>query len=156
VGRAICRDRARCREDGSRPRAAPLDHRGQARSGQPHSLRKAATVGRRSQVSDQQIKIAREELFHPEVDKALAREHAGRERLIAKRPPVGPIRRLLMNSMFYLPIAAVLGAFSVWYLLEPKIEDMPVVGGEVALVNAEPFDAEPGTIAITVGSHEVY
>ena len=98
-------------------------------------------------MSDEKIRIDRTELFDPEVDKALAREKAGRERIVADAPPVSPVRRLLLNSLFHMPMAALLAAFLVWWLLEPKIQDSPVVGGEVVLINADPFDAPPGFIA---------
>jgi hypothetical protein len=106
-------------------------------------------------MTDEQIRIEREELFDPEVDKALARERVGRERIVADAPPASPLRRLLFNSMFYLPVAAVLGALLAWRLLEPKIADFPTVSGEIILVNAEPFDVPPGVVALTVGSNEV-
>jgi len=104
----------------------------------------------------EKTRIERDELFTPEVDKALARERAGRERIIADTPPVSPVRRLLLNSLFHLPLAAVLAALACWFLLEPHITDLEVVRGEVLLINAEPFDAEPGIIAFTVGDHAVY
>jgi len=106
-------------------------------------------------MTDEQIRIGREELFDPEVDKALARERVGRERIVADTPPASLPRRLLLNSMFYLPVAAVLGALVAWWLIEPHINDRPVVGGEVMLVNTEPFDAPRGFISLTVGTHEV-
>jgi FHA domain-containing protein len=101
------------------------------------------------------IRIDRGELFDPAVDKALARERAGRERVVADAPPVSALRRLLLNSMFYLPLAAMLGAFITWALIDPQISDQSVVGGEIVLVNAEPFDLPRGILALTVGSHEV-
>jgi hypothetical protein len=107
-------------------------------------------------MSDEQIKIERAELFTPHVDKALAQDHSRRERIVADAPPVSPIRRFLMNPLVYLPIAALLGAFLTWRLLDPNITDLPVVGGDVLLINAEPFDAPGGVIAVTIGSHEVY
>jgi hypothetical protein len=100
------------------------------------------------------IRIDRHELFDPEVDKALARERAGRERIVADAPEVSAIRRLLFNSMVYLPLAAVLAALATWLLLEPKINDKPVVGGEILLINTEPFDSH-NLVALTVGSNEV-
>lgn len=101
------------------------------------------------------IRIERGELFDPAVDKALARERAGRERVVADAPPVSPLRRLLLNSMFYLPLAAVLGAFITWALIEPHVNERPIVGGEIVLVNTEPFDVRRGILALTVGAHEV-
>lgn len=101
------------------------------------------------------IRIERSELFDPAVDKALARERAGRERVVADAPPVSPLRRLLFNSMFYLPLAAALGALISWRLLDRHISDQEVVGGEIVLVNTEPFDMNPGIVALTVGAHEV-
>lgn len=107
-------------------------------------------------MSDDQIRIERGELFTADVDKALARQRSGRERIVADPPPVSPLRRLLNNSLFYFPLAAVLGALASWLLLEPKILGRPMVGGEVILVNADPFDAPPGFISLTIGSEEVY
>lgn len=105
---------------------------------------------------DDKIRIVRSELFDPEVDKALARERSGRERIVADTPPVSPVRRLLLNSLFHMPLAALLGSLLVWCLLEPQITDMPRVGGEVILINADPFDAQDGIVALTVGDHSVY
>jgi FHA domain-containing protein len=106
-------------------------------------------------MTEEPIRIDRHELFDPAVDKALARERQGRERIIADAPTVSPIRRVLLNSLVYLPLAAVLATLVTWMLLEPKINDKPVVGGEIILVNAEPFDGRPGVIALTIGSNEV-
>jgi hypothetical protein len=106
-------------------------------------------------MTEDQIRIDRHELFDPEVDKALARERAGRERIVADPPPVSTARRLLQNSLFYLPSAAVVAALVTWLLLEPEIVDLPKVRGEILLVNADPFDGRHGVIALTVGSSEV-
>ncbi|HET7501238.1 MAG TPA: hypothetical protein VFK02_09560, partial [Kofleriaceae bacterium] len=106
-------------------------------------------------MSEEQIRIGREELFDPAVDKALARERQGRERIIADTPPVSPVRRLLFNSMFYLPLAAVLAAFVAWRVLDPRMVDTPTVSGEIMLVNTDPFDGHDGVVALTVGSNEI-
>lgn len=107
-------------------------------------------------MTDDKLRIGKEELFTADVDKALAREHAGRERIVADTPPVSPVRRLLLNSMFHLPLAAAIGTLVCWLLLEPKINDMPTIGGEVILINNEPFDARNGIVAITVGDEVAY
>jgi hypothetical protein len=57
--------------------------------------------------------------------------------------------------MFYLPMAAVIGALLTWVLLEPNLQDMPVVAGQVDLINEDPFNAE-GYTSITIGHIEVY
>jgi hypothetical protein len=105
------------------------------------------------------LRIERDELFTDAVDSALARERAGRERagvrILADAPPVSPLRRLLLHSMFYLPVAAVLGALAAWLVIEPSMTDYPVVGGEVTLINAEPFDAPAGFLALSLGDHDV-
>lgn len=106
-------------------------------------------------MTDEQIRIERHELFDPAVDKALARERVGRERVVADTPTASPIRRLLLNSLFYLPLAAVIGALLAWRLLEPRIRDVPMVGGEIVLINSDPFDTERGVITLTVGPYEV-
>ncbi len=105
-------------------------------------------------MTQEPIRIDRHELFDAAVDKALARERQGRERIIADAPSVSPVRRVLFNSLVYLPFAAVLAALVTWMLIEPHITKA-VVGGEIILVNAEPFDGRPGIIALTVGSNEV-
>lgn len=107
-------------------------------------------------MSDEHIRIQAHELFDPAVDKALQQQRARNERIVADPPPVSPIKRLLLNSMFYLPFAAFVGALSCWLLLEPKIDDFPTVSGEVQLINADPFDAAPGITSLTIGSAEVY
>lgn len=106
-------------------------------------------------MSEEEIRIDRDALFDPEVDKALARQHAGRERIVADAPPVSALRRLLLNPMVYLPVAALLAALVTWRALDPKIEDMPTVRGSVLLVNSDPFDTRPGIISLTVGDNEV-
>ncbi len=107
-------------------------------------------------MTDDKLRIDKHELFTAEVDQALAREHAGRERIVADTPPVSPVRRLLLNSLFHLPLAAVIGTLVCWLLLEPKIDDMPTIGGEVILINNDPFDAPDGIVAITVGDKVAY
>jgi hypothetical protein len=106
-------------------------------------------------MSEEEIRIERHELFDPAVDEALAREHAGRERIVVDTRPVSPLRRLMNNSLVYLPLAAAIAALCSWLLIEPQIVENPTVRGEIILVNAEPFGAEPGVISFTVGSHEV-
>src|SRR5262245_31186350 len=106
-------------------------------------------------MSEDDIRIARDELFAPAIDEALAREHAGRERIVADTAPVSPLRRLMLNSLVYLSFAAMLGALASWLLLEPKITDLPTVSGEIILVNAEPLGIAPGFVSLTIGPHEV-
>lgn len=101
------------------------------------------------------LRIERDELFTAAVDSALARERAGRERILAEAPPVSKLRRVLLHSMFYLPVAAVLGALATWMLIEPSMHDLPMVGGEVTLINSEPFEGADGIVAITVGERDV-
>jgi len=102
------------------------------------------------------IHIQTHELYDPAVDKALQQQRSGRERIVADPPPVSPIKRLLLNSLFYLPFAALLGALSCWLMLEPKIDDFPIVAGDVQLINASPFNTAPGIYSLTVGPNEVY
>jgi hypothetical protein len=106
-------------------------------------------------MSDDELRIERRELFTAAIDEALAREHAGRERIVADAAPVSPIRRLMHNSLFYLPIAAALAALVSWLVLEPRIEDFPTVRGEIILVNAEPLGVDNAFVSLTVGPNEV-
>lgn len=107
-------------------------------------------------MSDEKIRIDRAELFAPEVDQALAREHAGRERVVADAVPVSPVRRLLHNSLFHLPLAAVVMTLVVWLFLEPKIEEVPTIGGPVSIIDTDPFAVADGVITLTIGSETVY
>jgi hypothetical protein len=106
-------------------------------------------------MTEQPIRIERDELFDAAVDTALARERAGRERIVADPPPVSRLRRLLLDSMFYLPLAALIGALVTWGILEPNIQELAFAGGEISLVNSEPFDMPKGILGVTVGNHEV-
>lgn len=106
-------------------------------------------------MNEDQILIDRQELFDPAVDQALARERAGRERIVADVAPVSPLRRFLLNSLVYLPFAAVLAALVTWILLEPNIHDRWTVRGDILLINAAPDPAPTGWIALTIGSNQV-
>ncbi len=107
-------------------------------------------------MSDEKIRTDRAELFAPEVDQALAREHAGSERVVADAVPVSPVRRLLHNSLFHLPLAAVVMTLVVWLFLEPKIEEVPTIGGPVSIIDTDPFAVADGVITLTIGSETVY
>jgi len=69
----------------------------------------------------------------------------------------------MMSSLFYLPIAGLLASFSAWVLIEPHFADFSLVGGEVLLVNSEPFEFGDGSvdpefgnaINLTVGDNKV-
>jgi hypothetical protein len=104
---------------------------------------------------DDRIKIGKEELFTKEVDEALAKERALKRRVIGEPPPISPIRKVLYSSLFYLPIAAVLGAVAAHAILEPHFNEVQVVGGEVSMVNTSPFIGLPGSIQITVGEADI-
>lgn len=107
-------------------------------------------------MSEEKLRLTRDELFTADVDQALAREHAGRERIVAAPPPVSAIRRLLLNSMFHLPLAAVIATLTCWLLLEPKIDDMPMVRGEILLIDQDPFDGGRDLVSITIGDQSIF
>ena len=103
------------------------------------------------------IRISREETAAPKVDEILTHQRAILQRLeVPEAADVSPLRRVLLSNMFYLPLAGVLGAFITWALLEPHLHDHTAVGGQVVLVNSEPFDLlKENGLTITVGSVEV-
>jgi hypothetical protein len=80
---------------------------------------------------------------------------------------VSPVRALLMSSLFYLPLAGLLASLLAWLIIEPYFNDVTSVGGEVVLVNSDPFDPMEsaffenagldtgGAISLTVGAKEV-
>jgi hypothetical protein len=101
-----------------------------------------------------EIKITRAELLAPEVDRALAQQRALLGRAAPPPVKVSLLRRVLLSSMFYLPLAGLAGALAAWLLLEPYILDSPRAAGPVVLVNNDPFDAK-GAVSLTVGDSEV-
>lgn len=101
-----------------------------------------------------EVKIARGELFTADVDRALARQRSLQGRGAPAPQPVSPLRRVLLSSMFYLPLAGLACALAAWLIMEPLLGDNPRVAGAVSLVNADPFDAR-GMMTITVGNKDV-
>jgi len=100
--------------------------------------------------------IRREELYSTAIDASLEQMRSLREREIIEPEPVSRLRRLLMSSLFYLPVAGLLGAWVAWALLEPGFHDLSIIGGEVVLVNTDPFDLEiKNAVVLTVGAKEV-
>ena len=102
---------------------------------------------------EQNIKIARDELFTESVSDELARIRTHSGGRPPEPPPVSPLRRILYSSMFYLPAAGLLAALLVWRLFEPHIHDQSVVAGDVVLVNEDPFTFE-GLRSVTVADTE--
>ena len=68
-----------------------------------------------------------------------------------------------MSSLFYLPVAELLASFTAWVLIEPYFADFSLIGGEVLLVNSEPFEFGDGSvdpelgdaINLTIGDNKV-
>jgi len=104
----------------------------------------------------ERIVIGRAELFTADVDRALERERRLAQRDLPEPPPLPRWRRILLSSTFYLPVAGALACFGAWLVVEPFFDDFSIVGGEVVLVNTDPFDVDvPGAVALTVGALEV-
>jgi hypothetical protein len=101
------------------------------------------------------IHVRKDELFTKEVEEALAKERQLKRRTGGEPPPVSPIRRLLNNSLFYLPAAAVVAVVGLWFLVEPHFNDVQVVGGEVTLVDNDPFVLPEGYKTVTVGDKAI-
>ena len=53
----------------------------------------------------QRIIVRRDELFTPDVDEALQKQHALQGQVLSDASEVSPLRRVLMSAMFYLPVA---------------------------------------------------
>jgi hypothetical protein len=104
--------------------------------------------------NEQNIEIARDELFTESVNEELARIRARSGGRPPEPPPVSPLRRVLYSSMFYLPAAGLLAALLVWSIFESRIHDYSVVAGDVVLVNKEPFMFQ-GMRSVTIGGTEV-
>jgi hypothetical protein len=56
-----------------------------------------------------------------------------------------------MSSLFYLPVAGLLASSTAWVIIEPSFLDFSLVGGEVLLVNHEPFEFGEGAVDESVG-----
>lgn len=108
----------------------------------------------------ERLRIRRDELFAKDVDQALERDRRLRDP-VGPPAPVSPARRVFMSSLFYLPLAGLIGSVLAWALLEPGFRDFEQVGGRVVLVNTEPFEWAYGcgetsdAISLTVGDKEV-
>jgi hypothetical protein len=103
----------------------------------------------------EKLTIDRGELFGEDMDRALATRRAALGASAPPPPPISAFRRMLYSNLFYLPAAAIIGAMLTWMLLEPNIQDFPVVAGQVDLINEDPFNAE-GYTSLTIGTVEVY
>lgn len=104
----------------------------------------------------ERIVIGRAELFTADVERALERERRLAQRELPEPPPLPRWRRILLSSTFYLPAAGALACVGAWLLVEPFFDDLSRIGGEVVLVNSDPFDIDlPGAVALTVGRGEV-
>ena len=101
------------------------------------------------------IVIAREETVGKGIDDALAQERMRRAPPAAEPPPISGLRRLLLDSLFYCPLAGALAAVLAWAILEPSFEDAPRIAGEVVLVNRSPFAVARDAISFTIGSEEI-
>ncbi len=79
-------------------------------------------------------------------------------RALPEPEEVSPLRRLLMSSMFHLPLAGLCASILAAVILEPAYNDFEIIGGEVILVNNDPFtffDEAGHAISLTVGNKEV-
>ena len=88
---------------------------------------------------DGRIRISREEVYAKAVDEALAAVQAVRRTALTEPPELPPLRRLLHSKLFYLTVAGFIGSFLAWAILEPMFQDFEILGGEVNLINREPW-----------------
>ena len=109
---------------------------------------------------EEKIRISRDELFNENVEKVIERQRTLQQKLmVPDNTEVSPLRRLLMSSMFYFPLAGLLGALVTCLILEPTMHDLETIGGEVVLIGGD-TSIPTGTKSfngrtITVGSTEV-
>ena len=109
------------------------------------------------------VVIQRDELYDKSVDEALKKERQLRTRVVADTPPdLSPLRRVMMSSLFYLPVAGLFASLLAWAIIEPSFADAALLGGEVLLVNSEPFEFGEGVdvdlgdpVNLTVGDNKV-
>jgi hypothetical protein len=70
------------------------------------------------------VRLAREDFMRPEVDAALAHQKALlRQSSPIETKPISPLRRVLLSSLFYMPLAGVIGAYIAWLIYEPFYSD---------------------------------
>ncbi len=97
------------------------------------------------------------------MEEALDRQRQLARHVVQEPPPVSRFKRLMMNPLFYLPLAGLLGGLICWLILEPYMEDFSRLRAEVTLVNDDPFEyrglaRELGVsrvVVVTLGTKEV-
>lgn len=105
-------------------------------------------------MSEERIQIHREELFSGEVDSALKQAQELRRRVLPTPQPISPVRKILLSSLFYLTLAGMLGALTTWLIIEPRVADSVIVGGQVKSIDTDPVGVLSGGLAITLGTKE--
>lgn len=78
---------------------------------------------------DDIVHISQDELYQPIVDTTLAHQKAlTRQSQPIVEQPISPLRRVLLSSLFFTPLAGLLGAFTTWAILEPSFDDTLEIG----------------------------
>jgi hypothetical protein len=107
---------------------------------------------------EQRITISHEELFDRKVDDVLASRTAIRQTAVRETPKMSPLRRVLLSKMFYLTAAGLIGTLLAWNVLEPIFDDFERIGGEVNLIQTDPFictQIADDCVQFTVGTVDV-
>ena len=89
-------------------------------------------------------------------NKALESDRRLREPHLVPTREIPTWRKIATSSLFYLPFAATVAAIIAWATLEPHFEDHATIGGEVVLINTDPFDfSGEDSISLSIGNKEV-
>jgi hypothetical protein len=103
--------------------------------------------------SGQPLRLEKSDLYSPQVDAYLEEQ----EHLRRNVPDVDPqplVIRIIYSSYFYLSIAAGLGAFCGWALLEPFFDEPRAGGQGVELAHVFMFPVVAGSIGLFLGAAE--
>lgn len=99
------------------------------------------------------LKLDQDDLFSPRVEAYLEEQEVLR-RPVPEVPPQPLLLRILFASWFYLSIAAGLGGFCAWAVLEPFFDDADLIEPGIDIAAILLFPTVAGGIGLFLGSAE--
>jgi hypothetical protein len=102
---------------------------------------------------DQPIRLGKDDLYSPRVEAYLEEQEVLR-RPMPEIPPQPFYVRLFYSTYLYLSLAAGLGAFLAWAMLEPFFDDRDLIEGEFQVAALFFFPTVTGLVGLFLGGAE--